>query len=212
MIIKKIIFGTAIALFLLISVQVMKTIHGLPAAIEIETQKVKGPPSAPNFIVVFSDFQCGYCYSIRPSLDAILKAFPNDIKLVYKHFLLDRHKISPLMAEASECAADQGKFWEMHDKLYDNGLGIDSTQENQRMDLLEKYSKEINLNVEQFKQCLASGRKKEIINKNHQEGENYRISGTPTILFNGKKILKIPLDNPEPTIQLIRSMINKNEK
>jgi predicted DsbA family dithiol-disulfide isomerase len=98
----------------------------------------------------------------------------------------------------------------MHAKIFDGAGEIDKAEQNELRGLVEKYSQQIGLDQKRFDQCLDSGVKQEIIQKNMAEGRNYRISGTPTVLFNGKKILTgLHLESPEPTIQIIKSLLNK---
>ncbi|GEJ59333.1 hypothetical protein AMYX_40740 [Anaeromyxobacter diazotrophicus] len=84
----------------------------------VGTSPQRGPSDAWVTIVEFGDFQCPYCGAEAPVLTQVLAANPADVRLVYKHFTLSQHVYAPGAAIAAECAADQGKFWEMYDQLY----------------------------------------------------------------------------------------------
>lgn len=82
------------------------------------TDHVTGAKNGKITMVLFSDFQCPYCGRHKPVMDQILKAYPNDVTFVFKHFPLSFHPFAKPAAVASECANEQGKFWEMYDKLF----------------------------------------------------------------------------------------------
>jgi protein-disulfide isomerase len=174
------------------------------------TLNAKGVETAPVTIVEYSDFQCPFCGRVVPSLDKLFKAYPDKIRIIFKQYPLSFHANARPAAKAALAAGRQGKFWEMHAKIFDGAGEIDKAEQNELRGLVEKYSQQIGLDQKRFDQCLDSGVKQEIIQKNMAEGRNYRISGTPTVLFNGKKILTgLHLESPEPTIQIIKSLLNK---
>jgi protein-disulfide isomerase len=80
---------------------------------------VKGNPDASITILIFSDFQCPFCSRYANTLQQVLNQYPEDVKLVFKHFPLGFHQYAQQAAQAAECAGTQGKFWEMHDALFD---------------------------------------------------------------------------------------------
>ena len=90
------------------------------AVMDIRTDlgAAKGPESAPVTIVEFSDFQCPYCAASGPVLTRLFEKYPGKIRLIFRHFPLPGHIQAMPAAEAAECARDQGKFWEMHDLLF----------------------------------------------------------------------------------------------
>jgi len=89
--------------------------------IEVNTSgHAKGPENAKVVLVEYSDFECPYCVRAYPTVKQILETYPNDVKVVYRQFpLVSLHPNAQKAAEASECAGDQGKFWEYHDKLFE---------------------------------------------------------------------------------------------
>ena len=106
----------------------------------------KGAEDAKVTIVEYSSFSCGYCNRVRTTLDQILETYPDDVKIVYKHF--NRGGTDSVTAQAAECAGDQGKFWEMHDMIFDEGASGD----------VKGYAKDIGLNANSFAECLDSGK------------------------------------------------------
>src|SRR3989338_11114828 len=101
---------------------------------------VKGSVNAKVTIIEHSDFQCPFCGRAAPTVKQVLAAYPNDVKLVYRHFPLPSHSQAQKAAEASECAAQQGNFWEYHDKLFEN-------QDALYVPMLKDYASQIGLNT-----------------------------------------------------------------
>ncbi len=179
--------------------------HGTPPAIRMESWKIRGNPNAKTFIVEFSDFECPYCNKIRPTLQQILDIYPNDLKLIFKHFRVSIHPPAEPAAEASECAADQGKFWEYHDYLFDHVKDW-----YKGPDLNKKftgYAGLLGLEMVAFRTCLESGVKRSIVEKNKTEGRHLFVSGTPTCLLNGKKVLIS--DQAEDIKKLVQAEIER---
>src|SRR3954453_1399972 len=108
---KKSKFGTAPA---------PQKILGDPVPLSIAGSPFTGPQNAPITLVEFSDFQCPYCWKAAGQLDAVLKAFPTQVKLVFRQFPLETHSQAALAAAAAIAAQKQGKFWPLHDLLFAN--------------------------------------------------------------------------------------------
>ncbi|MFL5349583.1 MAG: DsbA family protein [Hyalangium sp.] len=138
----------------------------------------KGPEGAPVTIVEFSDFQCPFCGKARTTVDEVVKSYGDKVRLVFRHFPLSFHENAPKAAEAAACAQDQGKFWEMHDKLFSN-------QQALKVDDLKKYAADLGLDAARFNECLDSGKKAEQIKKDQAAGEKAGVSGTPAFFING---------------------------
>jgi protein-disulfide isomerase len=143
-----------------------------------------GPNNAKVTIVEFSDFQCPYCQRFRnDTFDALFEAYGDDIRFVYRDFPLSSlHPQAQKAAEAAECANDQGKFWEMHDLLYEN-IAILSE------DLYLELADELKLDTEQFADCLDSDKYADEVAADQQDGASYGVSGTPTFFINGWKLV-----------------------
>lgn len=142
---------------------------------------IKGNPDAENIIIEYSDFQCPYCARFHSTLEDFVAKYPNDVKWVYRHFPLNTHKYAQKAAEASECAAEQGKFWEYAEKLYNN-------QRNINNDYFTEIADEFNLDIKQFNICLSSDKYAAKVMADFNEGKNLGVSGTPGSFFNGQRL------------------------
>ena len=108
----------------------------------------QGPSQAPVTIVEFSDYQCPYCARVEPTLQALLKRYPDQLRLVYRHLPLGFHKNARPAAEASVCAESQGLFWEYHALLFQNQKALAA-------DDLRDYAQQVGLDVDAFETCLT---------------------------------------------------------
>ena len=142
----------------------------------------KGSMDANVTMVEYSDFQCQYCGAAYPTVKQIVEKYGDSIKFQYRHFPLPAHANAQKAAEASECAADQGKFWDLHDKMFDN---------QQRLDVgsLKSYASSLGFNTTSFNACLDSGVMASRVSFDKGEGQSAGVSGTPTFFINGKKLV-----------------------
>jgi protein-disulfide isomerase len=141
---------------------------------------VRGPPDAPVTIVEFSDFQCPFCGRLEPVLVRVLAKYPTEVRLVYRNYPLpELHPQAEKAAEASLCARDQGKFWEMHDQMFadQQSLGVD--------DLKDK-ARRLGLDAGKFAQCLDSGQMRSAVEVDVKDGDALGIQGTPASFIDGR--------------------------
>lgn len=147
-------------------------------------------------IVEFSEFQCPYCSRVAPAIQDLVKKYPNDIKLIFKHFPLSFHKEAPAAAAATMAAQKQGKFWEYRYALAPHFKSL--TPET-----FIKVAKDIGLNVEQFKKDMVLDEEKQKrIDEDFQLGMRIGVQGTPNFYINGKR-----QDRFSP--ELVEEMIKK---
>jgi len=141
----------------------------------------KGSDAAPITIVEFSDFQCPYCVRAEETVKRLLETveYRGKIKLVYRDYPLPSHDLAPKAAEAAHCAADQGKYWEMHDKLFEASPQLEVAD-------LKGYAREIKLDVPRFEECLVSGATSTLVLDDVRMGEEICVSATPTFFINGQ--------------------------
>lgn len=151
-----------------------------PVTLNIQGDPVIGAAKARVTIVEFSDFQCPYCAAAVQQARALLDKYPDDVRLVFKQFPLDFHTQSFLAAEASVAAHAQGKFWEMHNKLYANYKVI--SPEN-----ILVWAKEIGLDMPKFIADVDSGKYKQAVQNEMKQGEDAGVQGTPSFFFNGRR-------------------------
>lgn len=142
------------------------------------TGPARGPENAPVTIVEFSDFQCPFCSRAVGTVEEVMKAYPDKVRLVFRQFPLEFHKQAPKAAEAALCANDQGKFWQMHDKLFGNQKALE-------VPALKGYAKELGLDTAKFDKCLDSGEKAAVVKADQADGQKLGVNGTPAFFING---------------------------
>jgi protein-disulfide isomerase len=141
----------------------------------------KGPANAPLVMVVFSDFQCPFCKRVEPTLAEMEKHYRGKLRVVWKNYPLPFHSDAEPAAEAAMAADAQGKFWPMHDKLFDDNSGLDRRS-------LERYAAALGLDLPRFKADLDAQRYKARIAADKQEGDDVGVVGTPAVFINGRKV------------------------
>jgi protein-disulfide isomerase len=142
----------------------------------------RGNPQAPVTIVEFSDFQCPYCARARPTVNRVRQEYGDRVRWVFRHFPLDFHAQAQKAGEASACAGDQGRFWEMHDLLWAN------TGKLQVPDL-KAHAAALGLDGAAFAECLDSGRHARLVEADAEAGQGYGVSGTPAFFINGRPLV-----------------------
>jgi protein-disulfide isomerase len=150
-----------------------------------EGAAVKGPPGAPVVIVAFSDFQCPYSRKALNELEKVLTAYPAEVQLVYRHFPIDRlHLQARLAAQAAECAVAEGRFWDYHDRLFDQ-TDLSSTQQ------LKELALELSLDLPTFERCLNEEWARTRVAQDVEAGTRAGVSGTPTFFINGRLLVGV---------------------
>ncbi len=139
----------------------------------------RGPEGAPVTVVEFSDFQCPYCVRAEPVIDEVLRRYPDQVRLVYRHLPLDSiHPQARPAAEASICAAEQDRFWEFHAALFANQRAL--TEED-----LVKYATELGLDLDAFAACRARPDVKRQVQADVEAAQAAGVTGTPAFFVNG---------------------------
>ncbi len=152
-------------------------------AIATEGRPSKGRDDAPVTIVEFSDFECPYCAGLFPTLRQILADYKDKARLVYLQFpLADIHPNALKAAEASLCAQDQNKFWQMHDAMF-------ADPANLKVEDLKKKASALSLDAKAFNACLDSGKKFSIVRSDVSQGSMAGVTGTPALLINGRLLV-----------------------
>ncbi|HEV8582603.1 MAG TPA: thioredoxin domain-containing protein [Thermoanaerobaculia bacterium] len=160
-----------------------------PIRVEVAaTGPAKGPANAPVTIVEFSDFQCPFCSRLTPTMKQVEEKYGDKIRVVFRQYPLPFHQNAQKAAEASLCAADQGKFWEMHDAMFAN-------QQALAVEQLKAKAAELGLNADQFNSCLDSSKHAATIQADMKEGSAAGVNGTPAMFINGRFISgAVPLE------------------
>jgi 2-hydroxychromene-2-carboxylate isomerase len=148
--------------------------------VPIEDAHVRGAPMAPVSIVEFSDFQCPYCGAAYPELERIVQQYEGRVKLVFKHYPLPAHPRAMPAAKAAEAAGRQGKFFEMHDILFQNQRKLEDGD-------LKRYAEMLGLDAERFAADMASEEVAARVAADRKLGEKLGVEGTPSIYVNGRK-------------------------
>lgn len=143
---------------------------------------VRGDINAPVTIIEFSDFECPFCQRFHSVVQQILDDYPGQVRWVYKHFPLDSiHAEARPAAEASECASEQGRFWEFADEVFEN-------QSRMGTSLYKEIASQIGLDMSQFESCISSGKYRNHVESDLQEGVAAGVTGTPGSFINGEII------------------------
>ena len=150
--------------------------------VQVGDAPVKGPASAPITVVAWSDFQCPFCSRAVPTVRQVEEAYKGKVRIAFKQFPLPFHDKAHLAAEAALAANEQGKFWQMHDKLFANQQALDRPA-------LEKYAQELGLDMAKFKAALDSGKFKDKVDAEDKEGAAFGVTGTPTFFINGTRLV-----------------------
>ncbi len=138
-----------------------------------------GPAEAEVTVVEFSDFQCPFCARVGPTIKKIEQEYGDRVRIVFKHLPLSIHPKAPDAHAASEAAHRQGKFWEMHDKIFAN-------QREMSRQKYAEYARELGLDVEKFEKDLADAELKKRITADTREAAKLNVRGTPAFFINGR--------------------------
>lgn len=166
------------------------------------SDQVKGNRETKIILIEYSDFQCPACAAYHSVLKQVVGEFSNDIVFVYRHFPLKQiHQNSELAARAAEAAGRQGKFWEMHNIIFEKQREWSS--EKKAEEFFRRYAESLGLNAKQFEIDIASKEVKDKVNSDYQDGVRFGVNATPTFFLNGEK-----LQNPR-TYDEFKSLLQK---
>lgn len=152
---------------------------------KIDGAPVRGAPMAAVTIVEFSDFQCPFCGRAHPVLAESLAELGGKVKLIFKHFPLSGHERGMPAARAAVAAQRQGKFWEMHDLLFEHQRALGDAE-------LLGYAKRLGLDMERFQADIVSAEVQAQIDADKEEGVRLGVDSTPTIIINGRRFDESP--------------------
>ena len=152
-----------------------------------ENEWVKGNAESDIVLVEYSDFQCPACKSAIPVVEAAVSEFSNHIKFVYRQFpLRSIHANAQITAQATEAAGVQGKFWEMHDIIFEHQSDWKDLSSSEIDEVLTGYAGEIGIDSEQFATDLRSSKVEDAVNEDYDGADGAKLRGTPTFILNGK--------------------------
>jgi protein-disulfide isomerase len=141
----------------------------------------RGPADAPIEMIEFSDFQCPFCLRANPIVDRVLQVYGNRIRFTYRHYPLGNHPNARPAAEAAQCANEQGKFWEYHDRLFATASHLTDAD-------LKADAAALGLDTAKFNACVDSHKYKADVDADIQAGDEAGVDGTPAFFINGRMI------------------------
>lgn len=145
-----------------------------------------GNLNSPVTVVEFGDFECPMCGLAQKTVEQMLKDYGDKVRFVFRQYpLVDAHHQAEKAAEASECAAEQGKFWQAEDLLYQK-------QSDLSVDALKSYAQQLGLDTGKFDECLSSGKMKDRVQQDIADGKAVGVAGTPTFFVGHEKIVGPP--------------------
>ncbi len=161
--------------------------------LSIDDSPLRGSPMAPVTIYEFSDFQCPYCKTAAPALKKIVEESDGKVKLVFKHYPLPMHPKAREAAKATIAADRQGKFWEMHDLLFENQAELQRAS-------FTKYAEQLGLDVNRFKADMQSEETERRVEADIKQGRAVGVDSTPSIYVNDRRFV-FPVDELDVYIE-----------
>lgn len=175
---------------------------------EDETAKAQGSSNfygkvdSPVTLTEFVDFQCEACFAYYPYVKQLKEQYADRVKFQIRYFpIASGHQFAIQAARTAEAAARQGKFWEMHDMIFEGQKTWEKTQDPQTY--FDSYAKEIGLDMDKFKQDFASSDVNSVVQKDLKDVQDLGGTGTPTFLLNGEKI-----ENPGPSLEALSKILD----
>jgi protein-disulfide isomerase len=147
--------------------------------IDLADSPVRGSPMAPITIVEFADFECPYCREVDPVLAQIVREFDGRVRLVYKYFPLPSHPHGVQAAAAASAADEQGKFWEIHDALFEHQRNLEPAE-------IATYLQAAGVDLPRYARVLNEGTTTARVQRDLDLGHRIGVSGTPSIFINGR--------------------------
>jgi predicted DsbA family dithiol-disulfide isomerase len=167
------------------------------ANIKAEGFPTEGPEDAPVTLVEFSDFECPFCGQFVSTLDQVKSEYGDQVRIVFRQFPLSIHPNAPKAAEASLCANDQGKFWELHDWMFQN-------QRSLQVQNLKQRAGQMGLDQKAFDECLDSAKYRAQVEADTRAGTIAGVTGTPSLFVNG-----IPLPSGAQPFDAVKGFIDE---
>lgn len=150
---------------------------------------VRGPADAKVTVVEFADFQCPACKAAKPVILSVLETNPTQVKLIFRHFPISSiHIHADETSLTAEAAKNQGKFWEMYDKLYDTQDEWSVVSKRKIGEYLQDLAKDLGLDVDKFNGAKTDQVARDIVARDLADGDALGVTGTPTFFVNGQKI------------------------
>ena len=153
--------------------------------VAVGTLPVHGPADAPITLVAFSDFECPFCSKGKEVIDQVNKNYKGKVKVYFRDFPLSFHSKAKIASNAAHCAAEQGKFWEFHDQLFNTQKDWTQKAGDELTKLWSSYAAGLKLNTANFDACVKDNKHMAAIDANQVAGEGLGVTGTPAFFING---------------------------
>ena len=151
-------------------------------SLDLSDAPIRGAATAPVTIVEFSDFQCGFCFRVNPTLAQLLERYQGKVRILFKHSPIEGHDAAPLAHRAAFAAQQQGKFWEMHDRIFANQRAMDR-------EALLAHATALGLDLARFTADLDSPRAQAVLDRDQAEAAKVGVDGTPTFFVDGAPLV-----------------------
>jgi len=157
---------------------------------------VRGSSNAKVTVIEYSDLECPFCKRFHPTMQQLVDEYPNDVRWVYRHFPLEQlHSKATKQAEATECAGEQGKFWEMTDKIFE----VTPSNDGLDMSTLPNLAQQVGVaNIQQFQSCLDSGKYADRVAADVADATAAGGRGTPYSVVIAPSGEKFPISGAQP--------------
>jgi protein-disulfide isomerase len=153
----------------------------LTLPVDVERDHIQGPADGPLTLIEYGDYECPYCGAAYPIVKEVQARLGEELRFVFRNFpITTSHPHAEQAAEAAETAGSQGKFWEMHDTLYENQRQLDVAD-------LHKYAERLGLDLESFDRDMAEHVHAARVREDFMSGVRSGVNGTPTFYINGKR-------------------------
>jgi protein-disulfide isomerase len=164
------------------------------APLTMSETPARGPATARVTLLEYADYECPYCQQIQPTVDKLEKEYKGQVAFAYKDYPLPMHANAQKAAEATQCAAQQGKYWEYHDQL--------ETTKQLDVPALKNHAQVLKLDTASFNKCLDGGEAAAKVKTEATEAQNLGVQGTPTFFVNGRMVTT-------PSYEALRAVINE---
>jgi protein-disulfide isomerase len=175
------------------------------AEINTEGSPFLGNPNAPVTLILFSDFQCPFCSKLVPVIEEVALAYPDTVKIVFKHFPLRNHRYASLAALAAIAAQQQGKFWEFHDQLFPLQKELDQ-------DKIIGVAQNLGFDMKKFTSDVGGEDAKNQLTKDLNDGQAAGVRGTPTVFINGRQPDKLDFEEIKKAIEAELKLTKSQQK
>lgn len=175
--------------------------------------RTNGNKDAKIVLIEYGDYSCPGCTTLEGNIKKVLKDYGKEISVVFRHFpITSIHPNSKIAAAYAEAAGLQGKFWEMHDKLFSNRTDWSGVSADKRDKIFDEYAKQLGLDMDKLKKDISSNKVAQKIAFDQAIGKASGVSGTPSVLLNGRSLKQNEFSNETELRNTIKQAIESTKK